>query len=183
MSPGALANFIDYETPTFDFSVGNSLYNFQPVVQQPYVAPPVYIAPQVVSPIVMPVATAVAATKTIAFTVADDKETLPGANIAIDGVGKAQTNQNGYVVIPNVSPTSIVKITYVGYEDYVVQASQLPAKVILKSTAVELAEVVLTNNYKKPTSNTWLWWLAGAVGAFGIYKYSKIGTKVVQAKI
>lgn len=179
MSPAALANFIDYTVPDYDFSVDNSLYDFLPP-QQSFVATPIYTAPQIQLPtVVIPVAS----TKTIAFTVADASETLPGANITIDGIGKAQTNANGYVVVPNVLPTSMVKISYVGYEDYVVQASQLPAKVIMKTTALQLPEVVIPNNFKKPVSNNWMWWLVGAVGAVGIYKYSKTGSKVVKAKI
>ena len=188
MSPEALASFIDYTVPEYNFSVGNGLYNFQPV-QQSFVAAPLVYTPPVVAaqPVIAPVYTPVAVQpvvtgKTIAFTVYDANGTLPGANIAIDGIGKAQTNGNGSVTIPNVLPTSLVKISYIGYEDYTVIASSLPSKVTLTATALQLSEITIPA-WKKPTSNTWAWLLVGVVGAFGIYKYSTSGTKVVKAKI
>jgi hypothetical protein len=193
-------SFSDYTLDNYNFGISD-IYTFPKVINTvplfQYNAPviedisfetisePVFISnPTPIAPIeITPIAPIAPVSKTIAFTVATANETLPGANIAIDGVGKAQTNSNGYVVIPNVLPTSMVKISYVGYEDYVVQASELPAKILLKTTTYQLNEVEIPNNYKKPTSNAWMWWLVGAVGAFGIYKYSKTGVKVVKAKI
>ena len=183
MSPGALANFIDYETPTFDFSVGNSLYNFQPVVQQPYVAPPVYTAPQIVLPTYAPIAVPVTATKTISFTVSDDVGTIDGANIYVDGIQRTKSDINGKVTLVNVASNSTIKVSYVSKIPFISVASSIPNNVFLVQNTEQLDEAVAEKKSPKPTSNTWLWWLAGAVGAFGIYKYSKTGTKVVQAKI
>jgi len=122
--------------------------------------------------------------KTISFTVADDNETLPGANIAVDGIGKAQTDINGNVTIPNISLDASIKITYVGYDDYITTASTIPSVVILKKGITMLSEVVVEKKSPKASSNnSWMWWIVGAVAAVGIYKYSKTGAKVVRAKI
>lgn len=131
-------------------------------------------------------------TKTISFTVADSFETLPGANIAINGIGVAQTDIDGRVTLANLALGSMLKITYVGYQDYIIAAANVPAKVIMVPDAIQLPEVIIVNNYKKPvieetppaaSSNTWLWLLAGGLAAIGIVKYSKSGTKIVKAKI
>ena len=129
--------------------------------------------------------------KLFTFTVSDNSNTLPGANIAVNGVAVAQTNANGMVTLPNYNPEAMIKISYVGYEDYIVKASAIVnAKVVLKSSPVALKEVVVTNNYKKPTapgaiatSNTWMYLLVGLIGAAGLYAYSSKGSKVVKAKL
>jgi hypothetical protein len=121
--------------------------------------------------------------KTITFTVKDKDATIREANIAVDGVPTAKTDINGKVTLPNIPISAAIKVTYVGYDDYDSTASTIPSVVILKEGVQMLNELVIENNYKKPKSNAWLWWLAGAVGAFGIYKYSNKGTKVVKAKI
>ena len=120
--------------------------------------------------------------KTISFTVATSKETLPGANIAVNGIATAQTDGNGRVTLPNIAIDSTIKITYIGYDDYSVIASQVPNKVIMNEGATALTEIKVVNNYKKPSNSKLLWWLAAAAGAFGIYQYST-GSKVVKAKI
>jgi hypothetical protein len=195
MQAAITPSFLDYTLNDYGFGISD-IYNL-PAVQSSFsLAPSSYVAayetPVIdVAPIsfvsASPVVKAVApvANKTIAFTVSDKDGILPGANIAIDGIGKAQTDGNGYVIIPNVAPSSTVKITYVGYEDYIVSASSLPAKVVLKPTALQLDEVIV-QAYKKPvaaTNNNWLWWLAGALGAAVIYKKAKLGSKVIKAKI
>jgi hypothetical protein len=181
MSPEAIANF-NYSLPNFDFDTPG-IYNLPKT--QPYMLPTFTPTPVAVTPIttIPVVATPVVPKKTIAFTVYDEKETLPEANIAIDGVGTAQTNGNGYVVIPNVPINATVQITYIGYEDYIISASSVPAKVVLKSGTEQLQEVVIHAVKKPAKSSNWAWWLLGAVVAGGIIKYSKAGTKIVQAKL
>lgn len=121
--------------------------------------------------------------KTISFTVLDDTgEILPGTNAAIDGTRFYQADKNGKITASNVSPTSTIKITFQGFKNYESVVSELPLKVALEKEITQLDEAVVKNDYKKPKSNTWMW-LLGAVGAFGIYKYSNTGSKVVKAKI
>jgi hypothetical protein len=187
-------SFLDYAVENYNFGIEADIYDFpKPIQTTPAFQYNVPVIDDIsfesirntsanYNPVIVPVAPIAPIGKTISFTVSDANGTLPGANIAIDGIGKAQTNGNGYVVIPNVLPTSMVKISYVGYEDYVVQASQLPAKLVMKTTVLQLDEAKVPA-WKKPTSNTWLWWLAGGIAALGIYKYSKTGAKVVKAKI
>lgn len=122
--------------------------------------------------------------KTITFTVADGTETIPGANIAVNGVGTATTDINGRVTLPNVSLNDSIRISYIGFEDYVGTVSTIPSIVVLKEGAIMLDEVII-QAWKKPvaSSNTWAWLLLGAVGVAAAYKFSKSGTKIVRAKI
>lgn len=195
-------NFLDYSLPDYNFSmaaindfhnsgqlvqptlpVWPSLYSSESAIKANYYIPSISYTPPVVATIQPTLQVQPVAKKTISFTVADATETLPGANIAINGVGTAQTDNYGLVTLPNIPIDAVIKITYVGYKDYIVSASAIPNKVIMTVDALELKEVVLQNNYKKPTSNTWAWWLLGGLAAVGIYKYSKTGAKVVRAKI
>lgn len=176
-----------YYLPDFQSEFGG-VDIFSAPLQKPVVvnAAPVFATPTIQSVMAAaPVLAAVpvVAKKTIAFTVYAGKETLPGANIAIDGVDTAITNGNGYAIITNVPITAIVKISYIGFEHYIIGASSVPAKVLMKSGIEQLPDLVITAKKKATTSTTWIWWLAGAVGALGIYKYSKIGTTIVKAKI
>lgn len=178
----------NYFLPDFSSEYGNIDVFANPLVaNNPVITTmPIYQVPviQSIKPVATTpvVATPVVPKKTIAFTVYDGNETLPGANIAIDGVATAQTNSNGYVIIPNVPVTATVQITYIGYEDYIISASAIPAKVILKSGTEQLQEVVIVGK-KKPTSSNWAWWLVGAIAAVGIIKHAKSGTKIVRAKL
>lgn len=120
----------------------------------------------------------------LAFSVAKDIDTrLEGANVSVNGVPTAQTNANGSVQLPNIPPDATIKITHIGYEDYVKTAPNIAPIIYLQPHVEQLKEVLIVK--KKiiaPKSNNWLWWLL-AVGAFGIYQYSKTGSKVVKAKI
>ena len=174
-----------YSLPDFDPDYGLENMFDMPLLTKPIVTMPIYQAPVVVPKVVQtiaPIVAPVVAKKTIAFTVYDGAETLPGANIAIDGIPTAQTNENGYVILPNVPATATVKITYVGYEDYIVAATAVPTKVVMKSSGEQLPELTIIGK-KKPESNTWAWLLLGAVVVGGIFKYSRSGTKIVRAKI
>jgi len=122
-------------------------------------------------------------TKTISFTVKDKFGTISLANIQVNGVGTAVTDDNGRVTLPNIPVDATIKISYIGFDDYVSTASTIPSAVILKEGVKMLNEVNIQNTYKKSSSNTWMWWIVGAVAAVGIYKYSKTGAKVVRAKI
>lgn len=185
-------DFIDYSLPDYNFGI-KDIYNF-PQVQQPLLVndetPILQLKPVLFQPVVIPrvaqvfqTAIPVVAKKTIRFTVADDTETLPGANISVNGVATAQTDGNGFVILPNIAIDSIIKVSFIGYDEFISTASQIPNRVVLKKGALALKEVVVINNYKKPKSNNWLWLLAGGITALGIYKYSNTGAKVVKAKI
>lgn len=149
----------------------------------PYFKPIVYTPPKPVAPQPMAFTGVNTVKKTISFTVLNDTgEILPGTNAAIDGTRFYQADGNGKITASNVSPTSTIKITFQGFKNYESVVSELPLKVALEKEITQLDEAVVQNNYKKPKSNTWMW-LLGAVGAFGIYKYSNTGSKVVKAKI
>ncbi len=172
-------------TPSESPTIGNvvipkptqifSPVTFEPIAYDPtsiYELPPVYTPTVMPTPVIeMPVFEDVLPKsdsvnyaqnikKTISFTVADDNETLPGANIAVDGIGKAQTDINGNVTIPNISLDASIKITYVGYDDYITTASTIPSVVILKKGITMLSEVVVEKKSPKASSNnSWMWWI------------------------
>jgi len=171
-------DFKNYTLPDIDFGFAD-VYQF-PVPQQQYNLanmPVAQVIPRTTAPVIR---------KTISFTVADTIETLPGANISVDGIAIAQTDGNGRVTLPNIATTSIIKVSYIGYSDFSVVAALIPSKVVLQASAEELQEVII---YTKPkaqaqSSSTIWWWVAGAaaVGAI-IYTKAKTGAKIVKAKI
>lgn len=182
-------SFLDYYVPEVNFGL-NDVFQYPKIQATPIYVPPVYTAPQTVYNNPVYTAAPVQADlgiikKTITFTVADDTETIPGANIAVNGIATATTDINGRVTLPNIAINSVIKISYIGYDDYEALASVIPSKVILKQGALALNEVVIINDYKKPVAptNTWAWLLLGAVGVAAVYKYSKAGTKIVRAKL
>ncbi|SDZ90792.1 hypothetical protein SAMN05443667_101248 [Flavobacterium gillisiae] len=124
---------------------------------------------------------------TISATVLDEfGKPTPDANISVSGVGVATTNLNGIFAIKNVASNALIKVTYIGMENYEMEASLLPATIQMRTTAEGLADVVVKNNYKKPVSNdklgTWLFWFS-AIGT-GVLLYKKYGTsKTIKAKI
>lgn len=181
-------SFVDFYVPEINFDV-TDVFQFPKIQATPVYVPPVYTAPQTVynNPVntTAPIQADLGIIKkTITFTVADETETLPGANIAVNGISTAITDGNGRVTLPNIDIDSIITVSYIGYDTYTMIASAIPVKVFLKSGATQLDEVVITA-WKKPatSSNTWAWLLLGAVGVAAVYKYSKAGTKIVRAKI
>ncbi len=98
-------------------------------------------------------------TKTISFTVKDKFGTISLANIQVNGVGTAVTDDNGRVTLPNIPVDATIKISYIGFDDYVSTASTIPSAVILKEGVKMLNEVNIQNTYKKSSSNTWMWWI------------------------
>jgi hypothetical protein len=180
-------SFVDFYVPDINFDV-TDVFQF-PKIQDTVYAAPVYTAPQIVYNNSVNTAAPIQADlgiikKTITFTVADETETLPGANIAVNGISTAITDGNGRVTLPNIDIDSVITVSYIGYDTYTMIASAIPAKVFLKSGATQLDEVII-QAWKKPVapSNTWAWLLLGAVGVAAVYKYSKAGTKIVRAKI
>lgn len=179
-------SFLDYYVPEVNFGL-NDVYQFPKIQATPIYVPPVYTAPIVYdNPVytAAPIQTVQPTTKTITFTVSDGTETIPGANIAVNGVGTATTDINGRVTLPKVSLNDSIRISYIGFEDYVGTVSTIPGIVVLKEGAIMLDEVKIYTKKKPATSsNTWAWLLLGAVGVAAVYKYSKAGTKIVRAKI
>lgn len=186
-----IIDFSNFATPEFNFGL-TDIYQFpkeiQPSIGTQNYFNPTPVLPKVVAPVVYvaePIQTVavVVPKKTISFTVKDQQgATIPGANIEVNGVGTAQTDINGKVTLPNIPVDASIKISFVGFESNLTTASTITSVVILKDGVEMLSEVVIENKYKKP-SNSLLWLLAGAAAAFGIYKYSQTGTKVVRAKI
>lgn len=121
---------------------------------------------------------------------------LYGANIHIDRKAIASTNYDGTVIIPGIADSfSEVRITHIGYGDYVVSAVFLPAQVILKIQAEELPELVLPPRPKTTTTTTdsssdeqkkpfnWLLWLSVIGLGIQVTKYFEDKNKVVKTKI
>lgn len=119
---------------------------------------------------------------------------LPIANISIDGKATAQTDYDGNFTIPNVLPTSIVRVTYMGMGDYAAVASQFPSKIQLKTTAIQLEGVTIiapkkdtTVPYSAPVAKagmSWLLWVAVlAAGYKGMQYFKDDKPKTVKAKI
>ncbi|AOZ99593.1 carboxypeptidase-like regulatory domain-containing protein [Flavobacterium commune] len=113
--------------------------------------------------------------------IADDGESLPGANISVNGVAKIQTNGNGYFSLTNILSTDIIKVSYIGYEDYESKAADLPKAINMLSSAEALNEVTV---YAKPKNKTnWLLWLGIGTG-LGLIAYKIHSAKAtVKAKI
>lgn len=120
---------------------------------------------------------------------------LYGANIHIDRKPIASTNYDGTVIIPGIADSfSEVRITYLGYADYVISAVFLPVQVIMKEEAIGLDEVVITIP-KKTTTTTesssdeqkkpfnWLLWLSVIGLGIQVTKYFEDKNKVVKTKI
>lgn len=191
-TPNNFLSFVDFYVPDVNFGV-TDIFQWPVVKPTPIYYPKVVTAPQTVyTPPVL--ADLGIIKKTITFTVADNVETIPGANIAVNGIGTAVTDGNGRVTLPNIDIDSIITVSYIGYDTYTMIASAIPVKVILKSGAVALPEVIVTawkpapapvqTAAIAPSNNTWAWLLAGAVGVAVVMKYAKgSGAKVVRAKL
>jgi len=64
---------------------------------------------------------------TLSFTVNDNKGVLPLATVQIDNKYYATTEQ-GIFQMPNVSPASVVTISYIGYHPMTFSAANAPKK-------------------------------------------------------
>ncbi len=107
-----------------------------------------------------------------------DGDTLPGANISINGIPKIQTNGNGFFSLYNVSPTDTIKISYIGQQDFEAKAASFPNSVEMRESAESLDEVVV--RAAKKTN----WLLPLGIVAIGFLAYRKYGKKAtVKAKI
>lgn len=110
---------------------------------------------------------------------ASDGETLPAANISVNGVPKTQTNSNGVFTLYNILSTDSIKVTYIGQKDYEVKALDFPNSIEMRESAEGLKEVIITAA-KKPTN--WLLWLG--IGTVGFLAYQKYGAKApIKAKL
>lgn len=113
-----------------------------------------------------------------AVVIANDGDSLPGANISVNGVPKIQTNGNGYFSLTNVLSTDIIKISFIGYEDYESKAADLPKAINMLTSAEALQEVVI----KQVKKTNWLLWLG--IGTISVLAYNKYSAKAtVKAKI
>lgn len=142
---------------------------------------------------------------TISTTVYDEfGDPLPGANIHIDGKPIASTSASGSVTIPGIATSvSIVKVTYVGMQDYSISAVFVPKQIRMKPSITQLNEVVITIPKKvpvvavattptttpttkdtaEPSKTNWLLWLT--IAGLGYKAYQRFGPKstTVKAKI
>ncbi|GIZ08532.1 TonB-dependent receptor plug domain-containing protein [Flavobacterium sp. UMI-01] len=78
----------------------------------------------------------------------DTKMVLAGASIAINGIVKTTTNNQGFFTIENTNPEAIVLITYLGYENQQILASDFLnsdscKKIVLKPMQQELNPVLI----------------------------------------
>jgi hypothetical protein len=162
----ATFNFSDYTVPDYDFGFAN-IYTI-PVPQSQYSTS--------VQTVDLPVAT-----KTISFTVSDKNGTIPGANISVNGIATAQTDEKGKVTLPNIPTNADIIVSYIGYDNFQAQASNITSSVVINEGATPIDEVNVFT--KKKPSNTWLWILVGLGAAYSAYSYSNSGAKVVKAKI
>lgn len=117
------------------------------------------------------------------------------ANVWIDRVAVAQTNYDGTVLIPGIADSfSEVRISHVGYADYVISAVFLPAKVIMKESINDLPEITITVPKKTTTTETtseeiekkptnWLLWISLIGLGIQVTKYFEDKNKVVKTKI
>ena len=108
------------------------------------------------------------------------------ANIALNGVPTAQTNQSGIVTIPNLKPTDTLTFSYIGYDSQTYVASQIPEKITLKEGSIILNEVAITPKIKPKTAKKTNWLLLLLLGGGTAYVYnesSKKYPKKVTAKI
>lgn len=134
---------------------------------------------------------------TLRTKVVDEYGSPLNANIWIDRIKIAQTNNDGSVTIPGIADSfSEVKVTHVGFKDYVISAVFLPAKVILKYDINDLDEVVITVPKKTTTTSessseskknpiNWLLWISIFGAAIQVKKYfeDQDKNKVVKTKI
>lgn len=176
--------------PNIVTPVANPIMTLTPTTSYFPITQPIFTTPIPVAPVF---------TSTMKITVRGNVideygDPLPIANISIDGKATAQTDYDGNFTIPNVLPTSIVRVTYMGMGDYAAVASQFPSKVQLKTTAIQLEGVTIivpkkdtTVPYTAPVAKagmSWLLWIALlAAGYKGMQYFKDDKPKTVKAKI
>lgn len=127
----------------------------------------------------------------IDFTVKEENGfILQGANIAVNGVPTAQTNENGKVFLPSVNANDEIRVTYIGYGDVVFKAGETIKEVVLRSTSIMLDNVPLVIPPKTttptPPTKKYNWFGLAVITTLAVVaakKLSKSEPKTAKVKI
>ncbi len=120
------------------------------------------------------------AQKTVTGTVKDAKgEPLIGVTVFVDGKPGSITDIDGNFSIPNASPSSTVKVSYIGYKDQTMTLGKSSSiNIVLQEDNAQLDEVVVVGYGTMKKSD-----LTGSVSSVGTEKLNAKGAPSVMANL